>query len=195
MALCDFVITQNIAGIDCSNPPVKGVERVGVLINRADVDFTHMTLGGSGKSDFYVNIAQDPEVLKCDTQAYKIIQTGKQPFNGTQQEMVEGANVNTITNTVQFVVLKQDEEWAEQLFALVNGEFIALLANKDGTFQVYGYETGLHCTGAVRELYSDDNLAGWVLTFTEEGAVRGNLFTDSTGFEDLLVNPGLPCEP
>ena len=27
-------------------------------------------------------------------------------------------------------------------------------------------------TGAVRELYNDDTLAGWLLTFTEEGASR-----------------------
>ena len=36
MALCDFLITQNIKGYDCENPPIKGAESLGVLINRSE---------------------------------------------------------------------------------------------------------------------------------------------------------------
>ena len=106
--------------------------------------------------------------------------------------MVEGANANTITNTLQLVVLKQDKDWAQQLYALVNGEFVAILKNKNGTCQVYGYEAGLHCTGAVRELYNDDTLSGWQLTFVEEGAARGNLFVEE-GMLDAVIT-GYECD-
>ena len=67
----------------------------------------------------------------------------------------------------------------------MNGEFVCVIPNKNGTYQVYGSETGLHCTGAVRELYNDDTLAGWQITFTEEGATKGNLFTTSANFTAL----------
>ena len=187
MALCDFIITQDIKGYDCDNPPVKGAESRGVLINRKDIDYSDE---GESTSPFLLNFVHG--MTKCDTHGYAVYQSGKQPWNGTQQEMVEGTNANTITNTVQLVVLKQDEDWAEQLFALVNGEFVAILKNKDGREQVYGYECGLHCTGAVRELYNDDTLAGWQITFTEEGAAKGNLFV-ADGLIDVVLN-GYECD-
>jgi len=171
MALCDFVIKQDIQGIDCANPPIKGVESIGAIVNRRDVNYDDIVVAG-------FELQPNTDLLKCNAVAYKVVQSGKTPFNGTQQEMVEGANANTITNTLQLVVLKQDEDWAEQLFALVNGEFVAFLQNKQGGVQVYGFEAGLHCTGAVRELYNDDTLAGWQITFTEEGAALGNLFLE-----------------
>lgn len=174
MALCDYLISADITGYDCEHPAVKGAESVGLLINRSDIDqYTD--------SGFQRTIT-----LKCGSkQAWKITQSGKTPFNGTQQEMVEGTYQNTITNTVQFVVLKHNEDTAIDLFCLANGDFVAVIPNKDGTYQVYGSETGLRATGAVRELYNDDTLAGWQITFTEEGAVKGNLFTTAANFTAL----------
>lgn len=188
MALCDFIINNDIQGLDCSTPPVKGVESRGVLINRQDVDYADQ--GYSGSAYFWLQF--DHLMTKCDKRGYEIYQSGKTPFAGTQQEMVEGTNVNTITNTLQIVVLRQDEDWAQQLFALMNGEFVAILKDKNGNEQVFGYETGLHCTGAVRELYNDDTLAGWQLTFTEEGATRGNLFVSDGTIEAVLE--GYECD-
>ena len=181
MALCDFLITADIQGYNCENPTLKGVESKGVLINRRDIDYADET---PGETPFDLNFVHG--MCKCDTHGYAIYQSGKTPFNGTQQELVEGANVNTITNTLQLVVLRQDEDWAQQLFALMNGEFVAILKNKNGSEQVFGYEAGLHCTGAVRELYNDDNLAGWQITFTEEGATRGNLFAPTGAIEAVI---------
>ena len=184
MALCDYLITADINGLDCSAMPAIGAESMGLLYNRAEL--------GKGiiQSGFDITF-QDTRT--CDSKAWKIYQSGKQPFNGTQQEMVEGTYQNTITNTVQFVVLKQNEDFAQQLFALVNGEFVAIIPNKNGTYQVYGAETGLRCTGAVRELYSDDTLSGWLITFTEEGATRGSLFVSDVEFTALQSEEG--CEP
>lgn len=178
MALCDFLITQDIKGYDCENPPIKGAESEGLLINRKDIASWRLL----PNQQFKVKI----DMVCGDPVAYSVTQSGKQPWNGTQQELVEGANANTITNTVQLVVLRQDEEWAEQLFALMNGEFVAVIPDKIGNYQVYGLEAGLHCTGAVRELYNDDNLAGWQITFTEEGAIKGSLFLNSKTSYDLL---------
>lgn len=170
MAFCDFLIARDVVGYDCENPPKKGAQAMGWLYNRADIASV------TKHTHFCVDI-----VLKTGATAYRVYQSGKQPWLGTQQEMVEGANQNTITNTLQVVVLKQDEDWAAQLFALLNGEFVAAIKINGGKatdfynnhdWVVLGSEAGLHCTGAVRELYNDDTLAGWQLTFVEEGASR-----------------------
>lgn len=175
MALCDFLISSDIAGYDCSAPMAKGAQSMGILINRSDIDSYTLS-----------NFSLTAITLKCGgKKAYTITQSGKTPFTGSQQEMVEGTYQNTITNTVQFVVLKQDYETAEEIFALSNGEFVAIIPDKAGNYQVYGLETGLHASGATRELYNDDTLAGWQMTMVEEGATRGNIFTTSTIFTNL----------
>jgi hypothetical protein len=117
--------------------------------------------------------------------AFDIVQGGKTPYTGTQQEMAEGTYQNTITNTVQFVILNQGETTADQVFALMNGEFVVVLQNNNNTYQVYGLEAGLHASAMIRELYNDDTLAGWLVTMTEEGAVKGNLFIDGQLYETL----------
>lgn len=175
MALCDFLIAADIDGYNCENPMIKGAESMGILINRSEIDsFT--------RSGFNITAM----TLKCGgKKAYKITQSGKNPFSGTQQEMVEGTYVNTLTNTVQFVILAQDYNVAEDVYALANGDFVAIIPDKNGNYQVYGLECGLKMSAAVRELYNDDTLAGWLVTMTEEGATLGNLFTTATIFTNL----------
>ena len=107
--------------------------------------------------------------------------------------MVEGVYVNTVTNTLQFVVLKHDGDTAKQLHALINGEFVAIIPDKQGNRQVYGTQTGLHCTGALRELYNDDTLSGWLVTMTEEGAQLPFLNITQVVYNSLLT-PTAECE-
>lgn len=186
MALCDFLITADIQGYDCSDPMIKGAESVGKLFNRADIDLSSVSYL-SGDNWTINNLG-----WKDGKKGYNIVQGGKTPFAGSQQEMQEGTYQNTITNTFQFVVLKQDENVAEQLFALMNGEFVGAVANKNGTYQIFGLETGLHCTGAVRELYNDDTLAGWLVTMTEEGAVKGNIFLTKNVYNNITEEHDSP---
>lgn len=175
MALCDFLISSDIAGYNCESPMVKGAESMGILINRSEID-------SYTRSGFNITAM----TLKCGgKKAYKITQSGKTPFSGTQQEMQAGAYINTITNTVQFVILAQDYLTAEDMYALANGDFVAVIPDKNGNYQVYGLECGLKCSAALRELYNDDTLAGWQVTMTEEGATLGSLFTTATIFNNL----------
>ena len=183
MGLCDYLIAADINAFDCSAPAVKGAEPTGILFNRADVESYTI-------SNFNVTSI----IVYCGgKKAYTVTQSGKQPWNGTQQEMVEGAVVNTLTNTVVLNILKHDDETSEEIFALANGEFVAIIPDKQGNYQVYGLETGLHCTGAVRELYNDDVLAGWQITLTEEGASR-SLFTTASIFSTSQQMTA-PCTP
>jgi hypothetical protein len=179
MALCDFLISADIQGYDCENPAVKGAKPDGLIINRKDITMSGVTYDST--NPFLITALP----LATGKTAFDIIQGGKTPFTGTQQEMVEGTYQNTITNTVQFVILNQGQTTADEIFALMNGEYVVVMQNNNGTYQVYGLEVGLHASAMVRELYNDDTLAGWLVTMTEEGAVKGNLFIDSALYETL----------
>lgn len=179
MALCDFLISDDIQGYDCENPMVKGAKSNGLLINRRDINLSGVTYDTTNP----FKITALP--LASGKTAYDIVQGGKTPFTGTQQEMQEGTYQNTITNTLQFVILNQGTTTAEQIFALMNGEFVIVLQNNNNTYQVFGLEAGLKASAMVRELYNDDTLSGWLVTMTEENAVKGNLFIDETLYETL----------
>ncbi len=179
MALCDFLINSDIAGFDCNNPMVKGAKAQGLLINRSDINMSGVTYDAN--DPFTVTALP----LNTGKVAYKVTQSGKTPFTGSQQEMAEGTYQNTFTNTVQFVILNQDNVTARTIFSLMNGDFVAVLQNNNGTYQVYGLEVGLRASAMVRELYNDDTLAGWLVTMTEEGSAKGSLFIDSTLYETL----------
>lgn len=179
MALCDFLISADIQGYDCSNPMVKGAKANGLIINKADINMAGVTYDAS--NPFKVTALP----LNAGKTAYDIVQGGKTPFTGTQQEMAEGTYQNTITNTIQFVILNQGTTTASQVFALMNGEFVVALQNNNGTYQVFGLETGLRASAMIRELYSDDTLSGWLITMTEENAVKGNLFIDAALYNTL----------
>ena len=183
MALCDFLIQRNIAGYDCAGNFQKGVKADGLLINRADIDFS--SVGYDDEHPFLL----DTMPLKAGKTSYNIVQGGKTPFSGTQQELVEGTYQNTFTNTLQFVILNQGSTTAEQVFALMNGEFVVVLQNNNGTAQcyaqVYGLEAGLRASAMVRELYNDDTLSGWLVTMTETDAAKGSIFMDDNLYESL----------
>ncbi len=179
MALCDFLISADIQGYDCENPMVKGAKSNGLLINRRDINLSGVTYDTTNP----FKITALP--LASGKTAYDIVQGGKTPFTGTQQEMQEGTYQNTITNTLQFVILNQGTTTAEQIFALMNGEFVIVLQNNNNTYQVFGIEAGLKASAMVRELYNDDTLSGWLVTMTEENAVKGNLFIDESLYETL----------
>lgn len=179
MALCDFLISNDITGYDCDNPMVKGAKPDGLLINRADINMASVAYDDT--DPFTIEALP----LKSGKVAYDIVQSGKTPFTGTQQELVEGTYQNTFTNTLQFVILNQGTTTAEQVFALMNGEFVVVLQNNNGTYQVFGLEAGLRASAMVRELYNDDTLSGWLVTMTEESAVKGSLFIDETLYNTL----------
>ena len=179
MALCDYLISEDIAGYDCNNPMVKGAKANGLIINKADINMAGVTYDQNNP----FKITALP--LNTGKTAYDIVQGGKTPYTGTQQELQEGTYQNTITNTIQFVILNHDTTTAQQIFALMNGEFVVVLQNNNNTYQVYGLEAGLRASAMVRELYNDDTLAGWLVTMTEESAVKGNLFIDATLYETL----------
>ena len=175
---CDYLLDATIKGIDCANPLVKGVENIGKIINRADINLDGVEYDASNIN----TISATP--LKNDKVAYDIIQPSKTPFSGTQTEMVEGTYQNTFTHTLSFVILNHGNNIAKVIDELANGEFVVILKNKKvesgSPYQIYGIDGGLTASAMVRELYNDDTLAGWQVTMTEVEVAKSATFVDAT---------------
>lgn len=181
--LCDSLLANDIQGFNCDNPMIKGVENIGVLINRSDINLASVT-----KDAATHEITALP--LVSGKKGYQIVQGGNTPFSGSQQEMVVGTYQNTITNTFQFAILNSGQTTAAIVDALMNGVFVGVLTNKyaaTGEFkhQVYGLDAGLRASAMVRELYNDDTLAGWLVTMTEEGAGLSAWYVDDELYATL----------
>lgn len=174
--LCDSLLANDIQGYNCDDPMIKGVENLGILINRSDINLASVV-----KDAATHEITAMP--LISGKKGYQIVQGGNTPFNGTKQEVVVGTYQNTFTNTFQFAILNAGQTTADIVDALANGTFVGVLTNKYAPTgelknQVYGLDAGLRASEMVRELYNDDTLAGWLVTMTEEGAGSASWYVD-----------------
>lgn len=192
--LCNSLISKNIA-IDCDDLVTKGLESDGLIMNRADIDFTKTKFDDTNK-----NIIKEL-VLKTGKKAYEVVQNGNTPFTGTQTSLVVGTYRNTFTNQVQLVVLANTPDVAAEIIdGLANGKFVVILRNISkgadgkGEFQIFGYQQGLTCSALENEKYSEDTEGGWLVTLEETSAPKSALFlydtdteTTTTKYESLKI--------
>ena len=159
-APCSAALAANITG-DCSNPRIAGYEQIGVIFNKDDIDLTALTINSSnsriieaiaaksGKSPFVVyNNKNNPL-----------------PFNGTQTEY--NSDNDKYDKTVQFYFEGIGGENSEDVVEpLKGGEYLVILQRKDhrgdGSFQVFGYQSGLKATAQVQ----DEETGYWLMTLT-----------------------------
>lgn len=196
MNFCDAQLDRDIIAIECNNISIKGAEREGLIFNRSDLDLDEMATGASDNV-----ITTLP--LKTGKTPFKVVQPTRTPFNGTKTEAVVGTYATTFTNTLQIVVLNHGDFVANIVQQLASGEFVVAMKNRSvnldsGTapsptghhyaWQFYGIESGLHLASAVRELYNDDTLAGWLITLTETDAQKAGIFATNDLIESYL-NP------
>ena len=183
MAACDTLISERIQAVDCDTGAKRGVMRQGYIANRKEINIARTAL-------LEGNMLEAITFKSAEGTLYPIYQSGRMPFNGTQQELVEGTFHNTFTNTVQFVMLNHNPVKAYDVIdRLANGEFVVFLKSleRPDVWQVFGWHTGLHASAMVRELYSDDTLAGWLITLTEEDAPMSGVFATQEAIDDALA--------
>lgn len=182
--LCGASISGNVT-IDCDNIITPGLEQVGVIFNRNDIE--------GWSEDSTNNSIIDGITLKTGVKGHVIYQMGSQPFNGTSVAFAEGSIVNTFTNTCSFVILNNGPQVCKDIIDnLANGSFVVLFKNKfsekdgnnhPGLWQIMGKESGLKASDISCDKYSDDTNSGWQITLTEEKATKSALFffkTDDT---------------
>ena len=195
--LCETLLSADIKP-SCDNPIVTGVEPIGVIINRNDIDFANIVYNGTRKT-VVVDLP-----LKVGKKGYAISIPSNTPFAGTDTNLVAGTNSNKFTSNVGFVILNNDPDVTEKVIkGLANGEFVVVIQNKynnkdkaltpsDSVHEIYGLEKGLKASAMGNDKYSADTDGGWsvVLTETEHPTPAywfydTNLVTTETKFEAL----------
>ena len=184
---CSYALADNIAG-DCDSPRVAGYEQIGVIFNRADIDWANLSID-----------ANNPRIIKAIAAA-----TGKKPYalyNDRNNPLpFDGTNttLNTDTDrydkTVQFYFEGIGGGAAEDVVEpLKGGDFIIILQRKDhrgdGSFQVFGYQSGLKASAQVQ----DETTGYWLITmgcsepFAEVSFFDTDYATTKTAFDALVA--------
>lgn len=192
--ICETLIAKDIA-IACEDIVSKGFEADGIIINRADIDFTKTVFDDENKSII------KQLVLKSGKKGYKVVQNGNTPFTGTTSSLTVGTYGNKWTHEVKIVVLANTPDVTEGVIdKLANGKFVLILRNVTkgtdgkGEYQVYGYAQGMTCSAGENDKYSEDTEGGWLMTLQETSAPKSAMFlynTDSSTtaaqYESLLT--------
>ena len=189
--ICEYLIAAGISK-DCTDPIKPGLEKRGVIINRADIDFGKVTY-----SEDNPNIISALP-LKSGKKAYNIYQQTNTPFNGTNKAFAAGTNSNSFTKQVAFIVQDDGPDVARDIIdPLANGEFVVILENKykklQGTpagaaaFEVYGFDTGLKQSEGTDDKNSADTDGCWAITLQETSAPRSGLFLFSESYDATVT--------
>lgn len=192
--ICETLIAKDIA-IACEDIVSKGLEADGIIINRADIDFTKTVFDDDNKSII------KQLVLKSGKKGFKVVQNGNTPFTGTTSSLTVGTYGNKWTHEVKIVVLANTPDVTEEVIdKLANGKFVLILRNVTkgtdgkGEYQVYGYAQGMTCSAGENDKYSEDTEGGWLMTLQETSAPKSAMFlynTDSSTtaaqYESLLT--------
>lgn len=185
--ICETLIAKDIA-VACEDIVSKGLESDGVLINRADIDFTKTVFDDENKSII------KQLVLKSGKKGYAVVQNGNTPFTGTKSSLTVGTYGNKWTHEVSIVVLANTPDVTEGIIdKLANGKFVLILRNVTkgqdgkGEYQVYGYAQGLTCSAGENDKYSEDTEGGWLMTLQETSAPKSAMFLYNTDSSTTLA--------
>ena len=181
--LCESIISKDI-DFACEDLVSKGLESDGIIINRADIDFTKTVFDETNK-----NIIKTL-ILKSGKKGYAVKQNGNTPFTGTNSSLVVGTYRNSWTHQVAIVVLANTPDVAANIIdGLANGKFVVILRNVTkgeegkGEYQIYGYAQGLTCSAGENDKYSEDTEGGWLMTLEETSAPKSAMFFYDTSSE------------
>ena len=180
MSYCDGIITQGLPKGDCVQTPAKGYERVAVLINRADVDFTNVAM-----AEGHPNVITSLGLIE-GKKGFEVHQLGKQPFAGSTSSLSAGTYYNGVNKNFVIAVLNNDREVQSGLGdPLLNGEYIAVVERKDkgkdnaSAFEVLGFHNGLQISAYEADPYGDV-YGGGLYTLTEENAPVSRVYLGET---------------
>lgn len=195
MGVCDALLKKNIIP-SCDDPIVVGFEQDGVIINRADIDFSGSIFDTTRKNVIKTLL------LGTGKKGYAVRVMGKTPYTGTKTSLVAGTYRNSFTNEVHIVVLDNDPDvCADIIDGLANGTYVVVFENKykalqketnpgDAAFQVYGWYQGLSASAIENDKYSEDTVGGWAVTLQETKAPKAGLFLFNTDYATTKTQVG-----
>ena len=179
---CTKSVTKNIVP-DCTNPRIKGWERIGVGMLRNDIDLSSSVETSNG-IDITLNLLKKPFVINNK-------KSNPLPFNGTQVSANNDAD--GWDKKIQFYYEGVGTNANDVLKALQSEEFVIILDRKHkatGNYVMFGYELGLTLESAE---YSEET-GYWLITMktTEHNAEinfgsTGDFDVDRVKFEALIA--------
>lgn len=179
-SICNGIIRKGIPKGDCNNLPAKGYERLAVLINREDIDFTNTAL-----SETHQNVLTSLG-LKAGKVGYEIHQMGGTPFSGSNAALEDNTYYRSVTKNLVIAVINNDRDvYGQFVDPLINGEFLAIVERKDkgkdqaSAFEVLGYHNGLTLTALAEDAYGD-SYGGGLYTLTETAAPVSRMYLGET---------------
>ena len=186
MSLCDRTVVADIK-MNCNEPIQKGLESIGYLVRRADIDLGSVTFNANND-----NIIESLPLIE-GKKGVRIYQQNN-AFNGTNSAVEVGTYMNSVTHNVAFIVPDKGPDVAHDIIdPLISGEeFVVILENKykglkktlpgSAAFQVYGFHQGAVVSAGDVVKYSDDTLSGWAITLTEAKAPKSEMYIYSTSY-------------
>ena len=157
-------LSQNLA-IDCDEQRIKGYEPLGILIDRADIDFDLSAVDATNPRKI-INI-----VLLATKKTSIIYNDRNNPaaFSGTKTET--NYDLNAFNKTVAFYIEGIGADYSMNAAEpLKNRQFVAVIPRKDhngkGSFQVFGWKNGLSAGNEGGSISQDEETGYTLVTMT-----------------------------
>ena len=152
---CNKVLNEDLQ-IDCSRVPVVGIENKVVLIPFDAIDRSRIRIERNRLLDFS---------LKNGARGY-VVEGYSRHFTGIQKYQGEDSYTQELSLRIY------DSKYIEEIEALTNSLYVAIILTKEGRYEVLGYDAGLE----VRSLERD----------YDKNAIRFTLGTGSIRERSLL---------
>lgn len=162
---CTNLLSQTLA-TSCTEPRIKGYEPVGIIINRADVDWANISIDG-------LNPRIVVSLPLLATKKAAVIYNSKKnplPFDGTQTTYNRDADA--YDKVLQFYFEGIGGAASKAVESLKDGDYIVLLERKskyvDGGFQLFGYQKGLSAGNEGGAMVQDEATGYWLITMATQ---------------------------
>ena len=162
---CTNLLSQSLA-TSCTEPRIKGYEPIGIIINRADIDWATVTTDGTNP-----RIVTTLPLLA--TKKAAVIYNSKKnplPFDGTQTTYNRDADA--YDKVVQYYFEGIGGAAGKSVEALKDGDYVVILERKSkydvGSFQLFGYQKGLSAGNEGGAMVQDEATGYWLITMTTQ---------------------------
>lgn len=157
-------LTQNLA-LDCDEQRIKGYEPLGILIDRADIDFDLSAVDAT-------NPRRIIDIVLLATKKTSIIYNDRNnpaAFSGTKTET--NSDLNMFNKTVTFYIEGIGADYSKNAAEpLKDHDYVAIIPRKDhngkGSFQVFGWKHGLSVKNEGGSMVQDEETGYTLVTMT-----------------------------
>ena len=179
---CTNLLAQSLA-TPCDEPRIKGYEAIGIIINRADINWANV-VADSGNRRMIDSLPLLP------TKKAAVIYNSKKnplPFDGTQTTYNRDADA--YDKVVQYYFEGIGAAASKAVEALKDGDYIVILERKSkysvGSFQIFGYQKGLSAGNDGGAMVQDEATGYWLITMATQEPWAEVELNNTGGYSEL----------